>query len=116
MAARAVHHAGSAERIGALFREIFGALASGGVFINLDFVRYSSPAFHQLGVWADSDPDAGYSISSPHMELPASLDEQLAGLRAAGFAEVECVYREFQTVIVVATRNELRVPQGEEPA
>jgi hypothetical protein len=46
------------------------------------------------------------------MELPASEEEQLVWLREAGFAAAECVYREFQTVIVVAVRDQMRVPEN----
>jgi tRNA (cmo5U34)-methyltransferase len=113
VAARAVHHAGSPDRIRQLFEEIFGVLAPGGVFINLDYVRFANPSFRQLGVWSGEDPDASFQIATPHMELPASLENQLAWLREAGFAAVECVYREFQTVIVVGVRDELRVPEVE---
>ena len=111
MAARAIHHAGSPDRIRALFSEILSELKPGGMFINLDYVRFGDPAFQQLGVWADDDPDASYYIATPHMELPATLEDQLHWLREAGFAAVECVYREFQTVIVVAARDAICVPQ-----
>ena len=113
MAARAVHHAGSPDRIRQLFSEILGALAPGGMFINLDYVRFADPAFQQLGMWSGEDPDAAFQIATPHMELPASLEDQLAWLRDAGFAAAECVYREFQTVIVVGVRDEIRVPEAE---
>jgi tRNA (cmo5U34)-methyltransferase len=112
VAARAIHHAGGADRIRELFAEIHGVLAPGGVFVNLDYVRLASPAFQELGAWAASDPDAAYQITTPHMELPASAEDQLAWLRAAGFAAAECVYREFQTVIVVGIRDEIRLPDG----
>jgi tRNA (cmo5U34)-methyltransferase len=111
MAARAIHHAGSPDRIRELFGEILGALAPGGVFINFDYVRFDDPVFQRLGVWAGEDPDAGYQIATPHMALPASMEEQLAWLREAGFAAAECVYREFQTIIVVGARDEISVPE-----
>jgi tRNA (cmo5U34)-methyltransferase len=112
VAARAIHHAGNPDRIRQLFREIHSILAPGGVFINLDYVRFTNPVFQQLGVWSGEDPDASFQIATPHMTLPASLEDQLTWLREAGFAEAECVYREFQTVIVVAVRDEIRVPEG----
>ena len=111
VAARAVHHAGNADRIRELMREIFDSLAPTGVFVNLDYVRLASPAFQQLGTWAGRDPDASYQITTPHMELPATVEDQLAWLRAVGFAAAECVYREFQTVIVVGVRDEIPVPE-----
>jgi tRNA (cmo5U34)-methyltransferase len=112
VSARAVHHAGSGPRIRELFSEILGTLAPGGVFVNLDYVRFVSPDLQQLGEWAEQDPEAGFQITTPRMELPASLEDQLAWLREAGFAAAECVYREFQTTIVVGIRDEIRVPES----
>jgi len=112
VAARAVHHAGGAERIRELFNEIRGSLGPGGVFIYLDYVRLVSPAFQRLGEWAGGDPDASFQITSPNMELPASVDEQLRWLHEAGFAAAECVYREFQTVIVVGIRDRISLPEA----
>jgi len=40
------------------------------------------------------------------MELPASVEDQLVW-KEAGFAAAECVYREFQTVIVVGIRDQI---------
>jgi tRNA (cmo5U34)-methyltransferase len=106
VAARAVHHVGTADRIRAFFGEVLGSLAPGGLFINLDYVQLAGPAFQQLGAYAAEDPDAQFQITVPHMELPASVEDQLAWLREAGFAAAECVYREFQTVIVVGLRDQ----------
>ena len=102
---------GGADRVHEFFAEVLGTLAPGGVFINLDYVRPSDPAFRQLGAWAGTDPDAEFQIASPHMDLPSSVEEQLAWLREVGFAAAECVYREFQTVILVGIRDQLNVPQ-----
>jgi tRNA (cmo5U34)-methyltransferase len=112
VAARAVHHVGSAERIRAFFREVLGSLAPGGLFINLDYVRLADPTFQQLGNWAREDPDAQFQITVPHMELPASVEDQLGWLREAGFAAAECVYREFQTVVVVGIKDQIRGHEG----
>ncbi len=112
VAARAVHHVGSADRVREFFDETLGILAPGGLFINLDYVQLAGPAFQQLGTWVGGDPDAGFQIASPHMELPSTVEEQLVWLREAGFAAAECVYREFQTVIVAAIRDEIRWPEG----
>jgi tRNA (cmo5U34)-methyltransferase len=109
VSSRAVHHVGSADRIRAFLGEVCGLLAPGGLFVNLDYVRLAAPALQQLGTWASEDPDAQFQITVPHMELPASVEEQLAWLRDAGFAAADCVYREFQTVIVVAIRD--RIPE-----
>ena len=116
LASRAVHHVGGAARIRSFFAEVLSRLSAGGVFINLDYVRLAEPVFRDLGFWAGTDPDAGYEITSPHMELPSSSEEQLAWLHEAGFATAECVYREFQTVILVASRDQIHVPEAPKPS
>lgn len=112
VSARAVHHVGGADRIREFFEEILGTLAPGGVFINLDYVRLDRPVFQQLGTWAGTDPAAEFQIASPHMELPSSVEQELAWLREVGFAAAECVYREFQTAILVSIRDQIYWPQG----
>ena len=112
VAARAVHHVGSADRIRAFFGEVLGMLGPGALFINLDYVRLADHSFQQLGTWAGEDPDARFQITVPHMELPASVEDQLRWLREAGFAAAECVYREFQTVIVVGIRDQIGSSAG----
>jgi tRNA (cmo5U34)-methyltransferase len=112
VSARAVHHLGGADRIREFFAEILRTLAPGGVFINLDYVPLASPTFQQLGEWAGRDPDASFQITSPRMELPASVADQLTWLREAGFAAGECVYREFQTVIIVGIGDQIILPEG----
>jgi tRNA (cmo5U34)-methyltransferase len=110
VAARAVHHLGDSERIQAFFAEVRQALAPGGVFINLDYVRLSHPDFQALGTLAGQDPDAQFDLATPAMQLPCSIEEQLAWLREAGFAAAECVYREFQMAVVVGVRDQIRWP------
>jgi hypothetical protein len=46
------------------------------------------------------------------MQLPGSIEDQLTWLREAGFSAGECVYREFQTVIIVGIRDQLSLPEG----
>jgi hypothetical protein len=46
------------------------------------------------------------------MDLPGTVEEQLAWLRDVGFAAAECVYRELQTVILIGIRDQLGVPSG----
>jgi tRNA (cmo5U34)-methyltransferase len=103
---------GSADRIRAFFGEVLGSLATGGLFINLDYVRLAGPAFQQLGTWAGEDPDAQFQVTVPHMELPATMEDELGWLREAGFAAAECVYREFQTVLVVGIRDRTHWTEG----
>jgi tRNA (cmo5U34)-methyltransferase len=114
VATRALHHVGGADRIRALFAEIQGMLGHGGVFVNLDYVRLARPIFQEMGSWATKDPDAGFGGSSPHMALPSSVEEQLGWLREAGFAAAECVYREFQTAILVGVHDHIHWPNEHE--
>jgi tRNA (cmo5U34)-methyltransferase len=101
LATRTIHHFGGAPRIRQLFDEIYGQLGHGGLFINLDYVRPIRPVWRELQGWAAEDAEAGFQTNSPHMELPSTAEEQLSWLQEAGFATSECVYREFQTAILV---------------
>ena len=112
LATRAVHHVGGPSRIRDLLGEVLGVVGPGGLFINLDYVRLGPSSFEELATWAAADPEAGFQTSTPRMALPSSVEEHLDWLREVGFAAAECVYREFQAVILVAIRDQIRWPEG----
>lgn len=96
-----IHHLEDGEKRG-LFARILAALASGGVFVNAEQVRGATPAMEDAwqrswlasarasGV-ARADLDA--AIERMRADRTATLDEQLAWLRAAGFRDVGCVFQ-----------------------
>jgi tRNA (cmo5U34)-methyltransferase len=67
-----LHNLRDFTRIGEIYGEVRRRLKSGGVFLNLDLVNA---------------PDG----TGP---FPAGLDEQLAALRAAGYGNVDCFWKD----------------------
>jgi tRNA (cmo5U34)-methyltransferase len=98
VSAQALHHLPDARKA-ALYCQVYERLAPGGAFIIWDPVRPSHPYLDAVYaavargepipavVPAPSPPDA-------HSETIASLDAQLAWLRAAGFVAVDCFWKE----------------------
>ncbi|REK74933.1 class I SAM-dependent methyltransferase [Paenibacillus paeoniae] len=94
-----------------LFRKIHSLLKPGGVFVNADQAAGSSPAFvaEFKRLWVESvtatdlDPeDIEASKKRRLLDIDATLTDQLQWLRDAGFAEVDCVYRNREFTVFVA--------------
>ena len=86
MTSFAVHHIGTDERKQALYRECAELLTPGGVFANLEIVQSPTQALHdrwreEMG--ARDDP-------ADHLR---DLGSQLAWLRDAGLADVDCIWK-----------------------
>jgi SAM-dependent methyltransferase len=82
----AIHHV-SHERKRALYREIFEALAPGGVFCNLEHVASPTASLHTGFLQAISCVE-----EDPSNKL-LDLETQLAWLREIGFADVDCHWK-----------------------
>jgi tRNA (cmo5U34)-methyltransferase len=82
----AIHHV-SHKRKRTLYREIFEALAPGGVFCNLEHVASPTAALHAQFLEAISWPN-----EDPSNKL-LDLDAQLGWLREIGFVEVDCHWK-----------------------
>ena len=96
----ALHNLEDPLRIRALYSEIFGLISEGGFFMNLDYVRAPSHALWPLYRRASADPEGGYSMGIRSIrDYAGSVDEQLGWLREAGFAPVDCFWREFRLAI-----------------
>ncbi|MFF2885691.1 class I SAM-dependent methyltransferase [Paenibacillus sp. NPDC057967] len=94
-----------------LFRKIHSMLKPGGVFVNADQAAGSSPAFvaefKQLWLEAVTDTDLEpedieASKKRRLLDIDATLTDQLQWLCDAGFAEVDCVYRNREFTVFVA--------------
>jgi tRNA (cmo5U34)-methyltransferase len=94
----AIHHLDD-ERKRSLFGEIHALLAPGGVFANLDLVVSANPHQHVRFRRA-----IGRERDDPTDRL-AGLCEQLAWLRDAGFADVDCHFKWLELALVVARRR-----------
>lgn len=101
----AIHHLED-ERKRELFAEIFGLLAPGGVFANLDLVTSASSRLHER-----FRREIGRTRDDPSDRL-ADLSEQMGWLREVGFAEVDCHFKWLELALVVAVKEGQAAPVG----
>lgn len=106
----AVHNLADPGRIRKLYAEIYDVVADGGFFMNFDYVRAPSLRVRELVNWASGDPEAGYLSRSTGGQASGSLDEQLGWLREAGFAPVDCFWKEFQATLFGGFKGKSPLP------
>jgi tRNA (cmo5U34)-methyltransferase len=103
VASLALHHVHHLDRKTDLYRAILGALTPGGAFLNLDAAVSEDPRVNRLVVdrWTAHLGEHGIPEDEARAHFAAwadedryfPLDAELAALRRAGFAEVECFWR-----------------------
>jgi tRNA (cmo5U34)-methyltransferase len=103
VASLALHHVHDLGAKTDLYRAIHAALAPGGVFLNLDAAITEDPRLNSLTFdrWAADMAEQGIIEAEARGHFAAwagedryfPLDDELAALRRAGFAEVECFWR-----------------------
>jgi tRNA (cmo5U34)-methyltransferase len=113
-ASLALHHVHDLGAKTDVYRAIHAALAPGGVFINLDAAITEGPRLSALTFerWAARMAEHGITQAEATKHFTAwaaedryfPLDEELAALRRAGFAEVECFWRRSASAINCALR------------
>jgi tRNA (cmo5U34)-methyltransferase len=96
-----------------LFRRIHAALVPGGVFVNAEQVAGHTPEltrrYHQqwlaqirdCGATDQEIADAEYRMTA---DLCASVEDQLAWMRASGFADADCWFKEGRFAVMSGTR------------
>jgi tRNA (cmo5U34)-methyltransferase len=114
MASLALHHVHDLGAKTDVYRVIHGALSGGGVFVNLDAAMTEGPRLNALAFqrWAAAMAEHGITEAEARAHFAAwadedryfPLDEELAALRRAGFAEVECFWRRGTSAICCALR------------
>jgi tRNA (cmo5U34)-methyltransferase len=112
VASLALHHVHDLGAKTGVYREIRAALPPGGVLINLDAALTDGPVLGALMFrrWAAGMAEHGIGEEEARRHFAAwadedryfPLDHELGALRAAGFAEVECVWRRAASAICVA--------------
>jgi tRNA (cmo5U34)-methyltransferase len=104
-----------------LFADIFKYLTPGGVFINADQVAGETAAIDQRShrMWVKrarelkvSERDLQAAIARMKQDLPATVGQQLAWMREAGFVEVSCAYRNLIYAVLSGTRPADTSPQS----
>jgi SAM-dependent methyltransferase len=81
----AIHHV-SDTRKRALYGEVFGVLAPGGMFANLEHVASATPALHESLMASTGWPE------DPSNQL-CDVETQLGWLRSIGFVDVDCFWK-----------------------
>ena len=113
VSALAIHHLDDdAKR--ALFARVHDALPPGGVFVNAEQVDAPTPAL--LRLYADwhrthaqaagaTDHDWEGALERMRADQCATVGDQLAWLRDAGFADVDCLFKDHRFAVLVAVRQ-----------
>jgi tRNA (cmo5U34)-methyltransferase len=119
VSALAIHHLDDdAKR--ALFERVGAALAPGGVFVDAEQVLGPTPAldaayraWHERAARALGTTDAEWSASLERQahDRCATVEDQLAWLRGAGFADADCLFKDGRFAVLAAVR-----PGASEPA
>jgi tRNA (cmo5U34)-methyltransferase len=112
VSASCLHNLRDFKRISEIYGDIRTHLKPGGVFLNLDLVNAPTLALqqHYVRVAAarrqrEGAPREGVTAMlqpaehGPAHAFPANLDEQLAALRAAGFTEVDCFWKDLRQAL-----------------
>ncbi|HVB80936.1 MAG TPA: methyltransferase domain-containing protein [Candidatus Binataceae bacterium] len=112
VSALSIHHLeDDAKR--ALFARIFVALRPGGLFVNAEQVRGPTPAaearYRRLWdaqVLASGVDRVEYERAVERMrhDRCATLDDQLEWMRAAGFSEIDCAFKQWRFAVYFGTR------------
>ena len=114
VASLALHHVHEMADKTDLYSSIHAALGPGGVFLNLDAAVTEGARLNALTFdrWAARMAERGISEAEARGHFAAwadedryfPLDEELAALRRAGFAEVECFWRRGSSAVCCALR------------
>jgi len=113
-----LHNLRDSDRISEIYREIRAHLKSGGIFLNEDLInaptaelkeRYDtvSARRRQRAGTSTEDLQAMVRGSSSHAaehatrdSFPATLDQHLAALKAAGFKTVDCFWKDLRRALI----------------
>ncbi|HXN84518.1 MAG TPA: methyltransferase domain-containing protein [Candidatus Binataceae bacterium] len=118
VSALAIHHLPDSGKRH-LFGDIFKYLTPGGVFINADQVAGETAAIDERSrkMWIKgarelkvSEKDLDAALGRMKQDLPATVGQQLAWIREAGFIEVSCSYRN-QIFAVLSGAKPLDAPR-----
>jgi tRNA (cmo5U34)-methyltransferase len=112
VSALAIHHLADAGKR-ALFGRVHDALAPGGVFVDAEqvagptaFLDAHLRAWHERRSRALGTTDEEWAASQQRQahDRCASVEHQLAWLRAAGFGDADCLFRDHRFAVLAARR------------
>ncbi len=107
----ALHNLEDPKRLREVYGEVYEITAENGLFVNFDYVRAAHPSLGSVFQWASADPDAGFMPVRGYRPYVGSVDEHLGWLREAGFAPVDCFWRELRIALFGGFRGGARVPE-----
>lgn len=96
-----------------LYERIYKLLKPGGIFVNADQIQGSTPFLDHLyrADWeakieaTDLTREAlQAAYERTKLDKMAPLDQQLSWLKASGFADVDCVYKSYNFVVMFAQK------------
>lgn len=111
----AIHHLPDAEK-SLLYQRIYQVLNPGGLFINADQVLGRTAGFDAFNrqhwkrtVLASGLPDEAVQRAFERIKLDdfGTLEAQLRMLEAAGFQEVDCVYKNLSFAVLAAVKDDI---------
>jgi tRNA (cmo5U34)-methyltransferase len=112
VSALSIHHLDDPAKQ-SLFARIFSALRPGGVFVNAEQVAGPTPALDELyrKLWLEQVREAGAtptqiadSLFRQQDDRCASVEDQLAWLRASGFTDADCWFKDNRFAVLAGTR------------
>jgi tRNA (cmo5U34)-methyltransferase len=113
VSALAIHHLDDAAKA-ALFARVHAELAPGGVFVNAEQVagptalfEDANAAWHERRARELGASAAEWTAAQARMleDRTATVERQLDWLRAAGFADVDCLFKDRGFAVLVARRT-----------
>lgn len=109
-----IHHLEDAEKR-ELFQQVYEALRDGGLFLNIDLIKGPTAAleefycrnwYEKMRLSGASEDEIRAGIERREaFDKDALLEDQLRWLREAGFADVDCVYRNFKMGLFLGAKK-----------
>lgn len=112
VSAMAIHHLEHLDKR-RLFERILASLSEGGVFINVEqvsgptaFLDAAYMRWHERRVWelGASGSEWNSALERMRVDRNASVEQQLQWLTAAGFADVDCLFKDHRLAVLFARR------------
>jgi len=112
ISALAIHHLEDDAKRN-LFGRVHEALVGGGVFVNAEHVAAPTPFFAELyAAWHErraaaagaSRREWAGAIDRMSFDRWATVEQQLAWLREAGFRDADCLFKDHRFAVLVARR------------
>lgn len=113
VSALSIHHLEEAEKL-RLFREVFRVLIPGGMFVNADQVLgktaeeervFRESWLREVKERGVSETDLAGALERMREDRMSTLEVQLTGLMAAGFAHVDCVFQDKSFVVFTGRKS-----------